>query len=92
MADNFDIVHTTFKNLNAVAEELKQISFSLRHIGLDKLADRLWEASQDIFNDVQKLHNADAAQIHERFQQAQQSAANVLHATLTGVELGKKNA
>jgi hypothetical protein len=91
MTDRFDAVHNTFKDLTAVAEELKQTSFSLRDIGLDKLADRLWGASRDIFDDVEKLRNADAAQIHERFQLTQQSATNVLKSCLAAAALGRED-
>jgi hypothetical protein len=86
----FDIVHGVFKELVSVAETLEQASRSLTDIGLDRLAGTLWCASQDIFESVKTLRDADAAEIHERFQQSQQSSANVLNSVLAGIELGRK--
>jgi hypothetical protein len=86
----FDIVHDAFKDLISVAETLGRTSRSLSDVGLDRLSSDLWGASQAIADSVKTLRDADADQIHERFQQSQQSCANVLTSALAGIELGRK--
>ena len=89
--DRFDIVHDAFKELISVAEILERTSCSLSDVGLDRLSSDLWGASQAIADCVKTLRDAEGDQIHERFQQSQQSCANMLASALAGVELGRNN-
>ena len=88
--DRFDIVQAAFKELITVAEILKGVSRSLSDVGLDRLSITLRGESQAIAGCVKTLRDAEGDQIHERFQQSQQSCANVLTSVLTGIELGRK--
>ena len=89
-SEHTDIVQGAFKELITVAEILEGVSRSLSDVGLDRLSITLRGESQAIVDSVKTLRDADADQIHERFQQSQQSCANVLASVLAGVDLGEQ--
>ena len=88
--DRFDLVHDTFNELISVAETLGRTSRSLSDVGSDRLSSDLWGASQAIADCVKTLRDADASQIHERFQQSQENCANVLNSALAGLARGEQ--
>ena len=88
--DRFDTVHTTFRELISVAGTLDRAAHNLSNVGLDRLSNTLRDAGQIIADSVKTLRDAEGAQIHERFQQSQESCANVLASALAGIELGRK--